>query len=270
MPRLDMRWGMAMAVLVLGMVEDASAELLLETDGIELHGTARVVTYEASLCNVLEASHKEEEYERIKANHGQPLDVWQLDFSVYNGSGKWLDHLIALYGIESKWPDCTNWSGDGPGGGPSGTYSEPVQWTGTAGHIQETGRNVVAPGATLTATTFILVFHEDPPPQFADWSVNFTFGDSVTAGGAETEAAESTGAGRGVPAEIGRGNERGGVDAPAALLHKSLRHVRLSPMGQGASMRNDAESIHVPVPSTQLVRLQSGADRQGASDLLVR
>ena len=56
----------------------------------------------------------------------------------------------------------------------------------------------------------------------------------------------------------------------SALLHKSLRHVRLSPMGQGASMRNDAESIHVPVPSTQLVRLQSGADRQGASDLLVR
>ena len=55
-----------------------------------------------------------------------------------------------------------------------------------------------------------------------------------------------------------------------ALLHKSLRRVRLSPMGQGASMRNDAESIHVPVPRTQLVRLQSGADRQGASDLLVR
>ena len=54
------------------------------------------------------------------------------------------------------------------------------------------------------------------------------------------------------------------------LLHKSLWHVRLSPMGQGASMRNDAESTHVPVPSTQLVRLQSGADRQGASDLLVR
>ena len=187
MLRLDMRWGMAMAVMVLAMVEDASAELLLETDGIELRGTARVVTYEASLCNVEEASHTEEEYERIKANHGQPLDVWQLDFSVYNGSGKWLDHLIALYGIESKWPDCTNWSGDGPGGGPSGTYSGPVQWTGTAGHIQETGRNVVAPGATLTATTFILVFHEDPPPQFADWSVNFRFGKPVTAGGAETE-----------------------------------------------------------------------------------
>ena len=58
--------------------------------------------------------------------------------------------------------------------------------------------------------------------------------------------------------------------AEKRLLHKSLRHVRLSPMGQGASMRNDAESIHVPVPRTQLDRLQSGADRQGASDLLVR
>ena len=179
MLRLDMRWGMAMAVMVLAMPAPAFGQQLLETDGIG--------SYAASLCNVLEASHTEEEYERIKANHGQPLDVWQLDFSVYNGSGRWLDHLIARYGIESKWPDCTNWSGDGPGGGPSGTYSEPVQWTGTAGHIQETGRNVVAPGATLTSTTFILVFHEDQP-RFANWSVDFTFGEPVTAGGAETEA----------------------------------------------------------------------------------
>ena len=102
-----------------------------------------------------------------------------------------MDHLIALYSIESKWPDCTNWSGDGPGGGPSGTYSEPVQWTGTAGHIQETGRNVVAPGATLTATTFILVFHEDPPPQFANWSVNFTFGKSASAPESNADAART-------------------------------------------------------------------------------
>ena len=86
MLRLDMRWGMAMAVMVLAMAVDASAQRLLETDGIELRGTVRIVTYAASLCNVLEASHTEAEYERIKANHGQPLDVWQLDFSVYNGS----------------------------------------------------------------------------------------------------------------------------------------------------------------------------------------
>ena len=188
MLRLGMRWGMAMALVFKMMVTDGHAKRLLETDGIELRGTARVVTYGAAVCNVVEASHTEAKYEQIKANHGQPLDVWQLDFSVYNGSGKWLDHLIARYGIESKWPPCTNWSGDGPGGGPSGTYSGPVEWASNIGHIQKSGRNVVAPGATLTATTFIIVFHEDPPPRFANWSVNFTFGEPVTAGGAETEA----------------------------------------------------------------------------------
>ena len=134
MLRLDMRWGVAMAVMVLAMPAPAFGQQLLETDGIELRGTARVVTYAASLCNVLEASHTEEEYERIKANHGQPLDVWQLDFSVYNGSGKWLDHLIARYSIESKWPDCTNWSGDGPGGGPQPhSQSESVHNSGGSG-----------------------------------------------------------------------------------------------------------------------------------------
>ena len=131
MLRLDIRWGMAMPVLVLAMAADAPAQRLLETDGIELRGTARVVTYAAGICNVLENHYSQAGYEEIKANHGQPLDVWQLDFSGYNGSEKWLVHLIARYGIESKWPPCTNWSG------PSGTYSEPVQWASTSGNIQK-------------------------------------------------------------------------------------------------------------------------------------
>ena len=160
--------------MVFAMVADSSAQRLLETDGIELRGTARVVTYAAGICNVVEASHIEAEYERIKANHGQPLDVWQLDFSVYNGSGEWLEHLIARYGIGSKWPDCTNWSG------PSGTYSEPVQWANTIGPIQKSGRKVVTPGATLAATKFIIAFHEDQP-RFENWSVDFTFGGSSSA-----------------------------------------------------------------------------------------
>ena len=227
MLRLGMRWALAMAVMVLAMPAPAFGQRLLETDGIELRGTARVVTYAASLCNVLEASHTEEEYERIKANHGQPLDVWQLDFSVYNGSGKWLDHLIALYSIESKWPDCTNWSGDGPGGGPSGTYSEPVQWTGTAGHIQKTGRNVVAPGATLTATTFILVFHEDPPPQFADWSVNFRFGASARAP-ASSGGAARTASVPGTPPSVDRP-----AAAPAVTEQGRPSRIRVDPTCAG-------------------------------------
>ena len=192
MLRFGIRWGMAITLVFLVMVTDGHAQRLLETDGIELRGTARVVTYGAAVCNVVEASHSEEEYERIKANHGQPLDVWQLDFSVYNGSGKWLDHLIARYGIESKWPPCTNWSGDGPGGGPSGTYSGPVEWASTIGHIQKSGRNVVAPGATLTDTTFIIVFHEEQP-RFANWSVDFTFGKSAGSDGDEGRSGVSPG-----------------------------------------------------------------------------
>lgn len=177
MLRSGIRVASATAIMALATGAGASAQRLLEKDGIELRGTARVVTFAAGKCNVLEASHTEAEYERIKANHGQPLDVWQLDFSVHNGSGKWLDHLIARYGIESKWPDCTNWSG------PSGTYPEPVEWSSTLGHIQKSGRNVVAPGSTLTDTTFILAFHEDQP-RFERWSVDFTFGDSSSLSGA--------------------------------------------------------------------------------------
>ena len=252
MLRLDIRWGMAMAVMVLGMAGELSAQRLLETDGIELRGTVRIVTYAASLCNVLEASHTEEEYERIKANHGQPLDVWQLDFSVYNGSGKWLDHLIALYSIESKWPDCTNWSGDGPGGGPSGTYSEPVQWTGTAGHIQETGRNVVAPGATLTATTFILVFHEDPPPQFADWSVNFRFGASTSAPASSGGAARTVSPPSPPPAD--RPSE-----APAEVRNSvAMEFVRI-PAGEFRMGSTSSEALAHEQPVTR-VRISRAFD----------
>ncbi len=169
-------------VALLALPAGAQAQQLLETDGIELHGTARVVTSAAGTCNVLEASHAAAEYERIQANHGQPLDVWQLDFSVRNGSGRWLDHLIALYGIEARRPDCTNWTG------PTGTYTEPVQWTSTLGHIQETGRNVVAPEATRTATVFILALQGDPPPRFENWSVNFDFAAAPAAAGVGSSA----------------------------------------------------------------------------------
>ena len=43
MLRLDIRWGMAIAVMVLARAPEASAQRLLEADGIELSGTARVV-----------------------------------------------------------------------------------------------------------------------------------------------------------------------------------------------------------------------------------
>ena len=97
-------------------------------------------------------------------------------------SGRWLDHLIALYGIEARRPDCTNWTG------PTGTYSEPVQWASTLGHIQETGRNVVAPEATRTATVFILALQGDREPRFENWSVNFDFAAAPPSAGVGSSA----------------------------------------------------------------------------------
>ena len=147
---------------------DARAELLLEVDGVELHGTARLLLSGASTCNVLESDTS---YEAKKANHGAPMDVWRLDFSVRNRTGRWLDHLIARYQIASEWPACTNWSR------PEGLdILVMVDWAGAIGSIQESGRNVVAPGATLTETRHLIVLRCDPPARFSNWSVDFDLG----------------------------------------------------------------------------------------------
>jgi len=175
---MDRNGGVAMKMLWLtaaGSIPltatDSSAQRLLERDGIELRGTA-LVTYGAGTCNVLEDRETAESYERKKANHGKPVDVWQLDFSVYNGSGKPLDHLIARYRIVAEWPPCTNWTG------PTGTYPKQVEWGGAAGHIQESGQSAVAPGETKRDTVFVVVFHEHEP-RFENWSLDYQLGEAA-------------------------------------------------------------------------------------------
>ena len=98
------------------------------------------------------------------------MDIWRLDFSVHNGSGRWLDHLIARFQIEAEWPDCTNWDGL-----DAGQLARPIEWADSAGHIQESGRNVVAPGQTLTQTKFFIVLRGVPEPRFENWSLDFDF-----------------------------------------------------------------------------------------------
>ena len=96
-----------MALMVLLLAADARGQRLLETDGVELLGEAQLVMSGGGTCNVLESDTA---YDRKKENHGAPMDIWRLDFTVRNGSGRWLDHLIARFQIDSEWPDCTNWS----------------------------------------------------------------------------------------------------------------------------------------------------------------
>ena len=147
----------------------------MEIDGIELRGTARVVAYGSAACHIRERNHSEEEYERLKVNEGKPLDLWQLEFSVYNGSGKALDHMIARYGIESPWPPCTNWS-DNPG-----VSTTEALWSDKSGFIQRSGKPFsVAPGETLTEEVLLVVFHEDAP-RFANWSVDYNFAEGTHA-----------------------------------------------------------------------------------------
>ena len=154
-------------VLFATLTVDLRGRQLLEIDGIELRGTAQLVQSGGGTCNVLEPDTS---YEERKQNHGSPMDIWRLDFSVHNGSGRWLDHLIARYGIESEWPECTNW--DGP---DAGEFRQIVEWANSNGHIQESGRNVVAPGRTLTATHLFIVLRGDPQPRFSNWSMDFDF-----------------------------------------------------------------------------------------------
>ena len=186
---------LALALLPL-LAADARAQLLLEVDGIELHGTARLVRSGAATCNVLET---DTQFEERQANHGAPLDLWRLDFSVRNGSGRWLNHVRAQYGIDSQSPACTNW--DRPEADQLLDSIFPrirgiaIGWAGTFGFIQETGRNVVAPDQTLTDTELLLVLRGDRAPQFADWSVDFTLGVTPAgSAGAATCAGQAEGA----------------------------------------------------------------------------
>ena len=140
---------------------------LLEIEGVELRGVTQLALSGGGTCNVLESDTS---YEARKENHGAPMDIWRLDFSVHNRSGRWLDHLIARFQIESVWPECTNW--DVP---EAGKFAQPVEWADSIGHVQESGRNVVAPGQTLTLTKLFIVLRGDPEPRFENWSMDFDF-----------------------------------------------------------------------------------------------
>ncbi|MYD94206.1 MAG: hypothetical protein F4Y02_11055, partial [Chloroflexi bacterium] len=146
---------------------DLSGRQLLEIDGVELRGSAQLIVSGGGTCNVLESDTS---YEAKKGNHGAPMDIWRLEFSVHNRSGRWLDHLIARFQIDAEWPDCTNW--DVPG---KAQFPQLLEWANSIGHIQESGRNVVAPGRTLAQTKLFIVLRGDPEPRFENWSMDFRF-----------------------------------------------------------------------------------------------
>ena len=178
MTRAGIKFALALSVTIWGgpLELTMAAETLFEREGIELSGSVRMVARAVGTCEVREASHSEEVYEQIKENHGQPLNVWRLDYSAYNGSGKPLAFLRAHFRVESQWPPCTSWSG------PEGSYSKPVQWTGSFQVLKKPYG--MGPGEEVSDMIFVLAFHEHRP-RFESWDVNYRFGKpmAVPAGG---------------------------------------------------------------------------------------
>ena len=168
------------------LAADARGQQLLEIDGIELRGEVQLVMSGGGTCNVLESDTS---YEAKKENHGAPMDIWRLDFSVRNGSGRWLDHLIARFQIESEWPDCTNWDVPDAVDFARQYPSALIEWADSIGHIQESGRNVVSPGQRLSETRLFIVLRGDPEPRFSNWSMDFDLAAAPAAAGAGSPAA---------------------------------------------------------------------------------
>ena len=126
MSRFDICLTAVVTLIFLLLGTAGHAKQLLEVDGIVLSGTERLVARGAGTCQVLEGHHSVDVYEQMQANHGQPLDVWQLDFSVHNGTGKRLDHVIARFSIAAEWPPCTR--GKGLRGAMPSRWSGPTPW----------------------------------------------------------------------------------------------------------------------------------------------
>ena len=180
------RTAIVLALCAIPLATDVRAQrLLLEVDGVALFGEAQLVWPGAGTCNVLETDTS---YETRKENDGAPMDIWRLDFTVRNGSGRWLDHLVATYGIASEMPECTNW--DVADSVVVQYPFIPVEWGGSLGSIQESGRNVVSPGQTLIETKLMLVLRGDPAPRFSDWYVNFDFAANPPPAGAAASGAD--------------------------------------------------------------------------------
>ena len=242
----------ALSVLlaVLGAPEfTVLAETLAEKDGIELSGRVRRVARGVGRCQVQEESHPEEVYERIKANHGQPLDVWRLDYSVYNGSGKPLSSLSSHFQIESEWPPCTNWSG------PEGSYSKPVQWTGSFQVLQKPYG--MGPGEEVSDTVFVLAFHEHRP-RFESWDVNYRFGKLMGA---------PAGAGSAVPEAVRRAAPGADVREVQRVQPKARERLPFEPemvvipggrFRMGCLTGRDCSSVEQPVHEVRVESFELG------------
>ena len=153
----------------------ASAETFYSEDGVVFEGSMRLVVSNALTCNVLEEKYATDEYERLKANQGQPLHLWQVDWSVRNESGRPLEYLRASSWVHSEHPPCTNWVGEGPGRGPilpdAGSMI-PIFWSDYLQSLQMPYG--MRAGQEANRAIYLEVFRGHRP-RFGDWDIDYRF-----------------------------------------------------------------------------------------------
>ena len=154
-----------------------SAETFHSQDGVVFEGTLRKVVPQAAVCNVLEQNYPSDEYERLKPNHGRPLDLWQVDYAVRNESGRAIDYLRASSWVRSEHPPCTNWSGQGPGGGPVLPEPHlliPIGWSDYYQVLQKPSG--MRPEQQERSARYFVVF-DGQRPRFGKWDIRYEFAD---------------------------------------------------------------------------------------------
>ena len=212
----------------------ARAEILHDEEGIQLRGTVRIVAHAAETCHVLEESHTEAKYEEIKGNVGQPLHVWELEYSVHNQTGKALSYLRADFDIESAYPPCTNWTGEGPGGGATGgPYSGGVFW---GDHAQTLSAPYgMGAGEVMQEVLYLAVFHTDQP-SFERWSTHFTFGEPDPSARRPAAPAGNPGSSSGGPASASASAIPPEVRLDKYLLEAEMLSEEKDPKGALAAL----------------------------------
>ena len=165
-------WGVAAALAAAA----AHAATFYDKDGVQFEGTLRKVVSQAGVCNVLEEKYSEAEYEKLKANQDQPLDLWRVDFSIRNGSGRGIDYLNASSWVLAEYPPCTNWSG------PERAPLEASVWVVWGDHLVPMQMpHGMRAGQEKRSAVYLMVFHEHRPT-IGEWDIDYTFARDASAG----------------------------------------------------------------------------------------
>ncbi len=161
-------------VLLFFVAAPGVAQSLAEDQGVELHGRITVAAYGYSECIVMETHHSESHYEEIKENHGERLHIYRVDLSVYNGSGRAVEYVLANANLDAADELACTTHEEGADFVPIVPVVFPIS-------LQEYGVGKPAallPGETVTKTEYVRVWIDDPAPRFANRRFSFSFADS--------------------------------------------------------------------------------------------